>query len=109
MDPADVVAESLVQALRLQVPPTFPLVGIDVHLGALVDLVPAALLAALRARLPGIDVQITVIAALMRCEDCGAEYPPDEHPCPACGSPRGTLIHGEELAVVRARGAEDTR
>lgn len=73
------------------------------------DLVPAALLAALRARLPGIDVQITVIAALMRCEDCGAEYPPDEHPCPACGSPRGTLIHGEELGIVRAWGAEDTR
>ncbi len=106
MDTAEHVADTLVAALRAQVPAGVVLAGIEVHLGALVALAAADLHAALSSRLPGLEVRIVVIAALMRCDDCGAEYPPEEHPCPACGSPRGSLIHGEELGIVRAWGAE---
>jgi Zn finger protein HypA/HybF involved in hydrogenase expression len=106
VDPTDSVADTLATSLRAQVPPSFLVAGIEVHLGALVDLRPDLLHAALAERLPGIEVNITVVPALMRCLDCGAEYPPEEHPCPVCGSTRAVVVHGEELAIVRAWGAE---
>jgi Zn finger protein HypA/HybF involved in hydrogenase expression len=80
--------------------------GIEVRLGAMVDLGADELRTALRNRLgPGIEVQITTVAAVLRCLDCGAEYPGDEHPCPVCGSGRAELIHGAELQIARAWGS----
>lgn len=105
MDPLSSVVDTLLAALRAQVPPTVVLAGVEVELGALVELSPADLHAALATRLPGVEVRIREIPAVVRCDDCGAEYPADEHPCPACGSPRATLIHGDELGIVRAWGA----
>ena len=80
--------------------------GFEVHLGALVDLEPEALRAMLSALIPGVEVKVTVIDALYRCKDCGAEYPGDEHPCPVCGSPNAEVVHGAELQIVRAWGAK---
>lgn len=101
----DAIAETLVAALRAQAG-AMRVAGIEVRLGAMVDLAPAVLQAALEATLgPGVEVQITVVAAVLRCLDCGAEYPGDEHPCPACGSGRAELIHGTELEIARAWGA----
>lgn len=101
--PLDTAAQ-LVDGLRAQLPPDFALRGIAVKLGELVDLSPDALAAALQALLPGVEVQIEVVAALLRCLDCGAEYPPEEHPCPACGSSNAEMLHGNELEISRAWG-----
>lgn len=99
------VCEQLVSGLRAQVPGDFVLAGIEVHLGELVELDAAALLAALQGALPGIEVLLTRVPGVLKCKDCGAEYPSDEHPCPACGSGHAELIHGTELGIARAWGA----
>lgn len=96
------VARSLVEGLRQQVPAHVPLAGIEVELGEHVDLAPAALKAALEALLPGVEVRVTLVPALLRCLDCGAEYPADEFPCPACGSAKAEPVHGDELQIRRA-------
>ena len=99
------VADQLIEGLHSQIPTSnFQLKGIEVLLGAVVDLDALLLQAALEARLPGVEVQVTLVEVLMHCTDCGAEYPPDEHPCPVCGSPNATVIHGHELEIVRAWG-----
>lgn len=100
----DALADALLDGLRAQLPEGFALAGIEVEVGELVDVDRAALRAALVARL-GVEVRIVEVAALYRCLDCGAEYPADEFPCPACGSPRHEVVHGEELGVSRAWGA----
>jgi len=105
VDPLSEIADTLVAALRDQLPPTVILAGVEVELGALVELAAADLHAALTARLPGVEVRIREVPAVVRCDDCGAEYPADEHPCPACGSPRATVVHGHELGIVRAWGS----
>lgn len=105
-DTLEEVVGPLIAGLRAQLPPGFDLAGIEVHLGEQVDLLPEALRAALVARLPGIEVRVTVVASLLRCDDCGAEYPPDEFPCPVCGSARASLVHGHELAIARAWGSD---
>jgi Zn finger protein HypA/HybF involved in hydrogenase expression len=100
------VAGALLAGLNAQLPPSgFQLDGIEVRVGALVDLDPEMLRAALCAMLPRVEVKITVVPGLLRCDDCGAEYPHDEHPCPVCGSGKATLIQGNELEIVRAWGA----
>jgi Zn finger protein HypA/HybF involved in hydrogenase expression len=100
------VASQLLEHLQSQLPPSgFHLDGIELRIGALVDIDRDLLRAALCAMLPGVDVQITVVDPLLRCSDCGVEYPHDEHPCPACGSARAELISGNELEIARAWGA----
>ena len=99
------IAFSLHESLQAQLPQAgFRLLGIEVHVGARVDLDPEHLRAALVAVLPRVAVQITRVDAVLRCLDCGAEYPADEHPCPACGSAHAELAHGAELGVARAWG-----
>lgn len=96
------LADALLQGLREQLPPELELAGFEVEIGELVEVDVPALLAALRAAAGPVDVQITRVAALYRCLDCGTEYPPDEAPCPTCGSARVELAHGDELGVKRA-------
>lgn len=106
METARQVAAQLLDGLRAQLPAEgFVLRGFEIELGALVDLPVEDLLVAVEEAWPGIEVRVTVVAAVLRCEDCGAEYPADEHPCPVCGSARAELIHGNELHVKRAWGS----
>lgn len=105
MSAADEVAETLVEGLRAQLPATgFRLAGIEVHLGEEVDLGAEELREALARVLPGVTIEVTPIASALKCTDCGAEYPTDEHPCPVCGSPNAAMIHGNELTIARAWG-----
>jgi Zn finger protein HypA/HybF involved in hydrogenase expression len=105
MTAVSVVASELLDHLHAQLPSAgFRLDGNEVLVGELVDLEPELLRAALSAMLPGIEVKVTAVAALLKCKDCGAEYPHDEHPCPVCGSPNAELIHGNELEILRAWG-----
>jgi Zn finger protein HypA/HybF involved in hydrogenase expression len=96
------VAQHLIEGLRAQIGPSVRLRGIEVEVGVTVDLNHAALMTALSAGLPGIEVRIRAVAVLFQCADCGAEFPADEHPCPVCGSARVSLVHGEELGIARA-------
>mgnify|MGYP003334764832 CR=1 FL=1 len=99
------VAQQLIDGMALQLPrQNFALEGIEVQLGAGVDLDAGELKRALMDRLPGVLVEITLVPILMRCLDCGAEYPADEHPCPVCGSPHAEILRGNELQIVRAWG-----
>lgn len=99
------VAIQLLEGLNAQLPASgFRLDGIEVQVGRMVELEPELLRAALCALLPGIEVKVTPVDALLKCKDCGAEYPADEHPCPVCGSPHAELVHGGELQIVRAWG-----
>lgn len=99
------VAGELLEGLHAQLPPIgFRLDGFEVEVGAMVDIDPEQLRAALLAMLPGIEVRVTRVDALLKCKDCGAEYPADEHPCPVCGSPHAELARGGELHVTRAWG-----
>ncbi len=103
--PISDVAGNLLEHLHSQLPATgFRLDGIEVRVGIRVDLEPETLRAALSARLPGIEVEVNSVPGLLKCADCGAEYPHDEHPCPICGSAKATLIQGNELEIVRAWG-----
>jgi Zn finger protein HypA/HybF involved in hydrogenase expression len=102
------IAASMLEALNAQLPPAgFHLAGIEVRLGTLVDLDPESLRAALCAMLPGVEVKLEVVPGLLRCKDCGAEYPSDESPCPICGSPHAELAQGGELEIVRAWGSQE--
>lgn len=111
MSEATAVAAELVLELVRQLPGSgFRLAGIEVHLGAELDLDAAILRESLdqaivESGLGKIEIQISVIPGGLRCLDCGAEYPSDEHPCPVCGSPNAMMIHGRELAIARAWGA----
>ena len=99
------IAQRLAQHLRSQLPEKgFRLLGIEVLLGKMVELEEEALMAALQVELPTIEVKIQRIEGLMRCIDCGAQYPNEEHPCPVCGSPHAELIAGMELEIGRAWG-----
>lgn len=96
------LADELVAALRAQLPDDVILEGFEVELGEHVGVDAEALRAALQLRVPGVDVQILNVEGLLRCLDCGAEYPADEAPCPVCGSARSEHAHGQELSVRRA-------
>ena len=99
------VAGHLLEHLESQLPASgFRLKGLEVRLGALLDLDPEVLRAALCAALPGVEVRVVTVDALLRCTDCGAAYPHDEHPCPVCGSGRAELASGQELEISRAWG-----
>ncbi len=99
------VAGHLLQHLESQLPASgFRLKGIEVRVGVLLELDRELLRAALCAALPGVEVRIAVADALLRCLDCGAAYPHDEHPCPVCGSGRSEVASGEELEITRAWG-----
>ena len=99
------MAAQLVEGLHQQLPASgFRLDGIEVHLGKLVDIFPEDLRQALQLLLPRVEVRVTPVDALMRCTDCGATYPPEEFPCPVCGSADAVMIHGSELEIVRAWG-----
>ncbi len=102
------VAGHLLQHLESQLPASgFLLRGIEVRMGVLLDLNPEALRAALCAALPGVEVRVTTVDALLRCLDCGAAYPHEEHPCPVCGSGRSEVASGQELEIVRAWGESE--
>jgi Zn finger protein HypA/HybF involved in hydrogenase expression len=99
------IAGQLLEGLHAQLPASgFRLAGFEVQVGAMVQIDPEQLRAALMAMIPRVEVQVTVVDALLRCTDCGAEYPADEHPCPVCGSPHAELAHGGEMQIVRAWG-----
>lgn len=98
----DALAEHLLEGLHAQVPPELELAGFELEVGELVEVDRVALRAALELRAPGVDVVITIVEGLLRCLDCGARYPTDEHPCPVCGSARAEIEHGSELGVKRA-------
>ncbi len=99
------LAGPLLEHLESQLPADgFVLRGIELLVGELVDVDIEALRAALCAALPGVEVQLRRAHGVLRCEDCGAEYPHDEHPCPTCGSARATLVGGHELEIARAWG-----
>jgi Zn finger protein HypA/HybF involved in hydrogenase expression len=107
MPSAGEVASHLLAHLQSQLPPSgFHLEGIEVRVGALVELDRDTLHAALCAVLPGVEVRLTEVAPLLRCLECGAEYPHDEHPCPACGSARAEVVSGTELEIARAWGTK---
>jgi Zn finger protein HypA/HybF involved in hydrogenase expression len=100
------VASALLVHLQAQLPTSgFQLVGIEVRVGTRVDVDAEVLRAALCAALPGVEVRLSVVEPVLRCVDCGAEYPHDEHPCPACGSARAEEVGGTELEISRAWGA----
>ena len=99
------IAGPMLAHLENQLPAEgFVLRGIEILVGELVDVDAEALRAALCAALPGVEVQLRRSYGVLRCEDCGAEYPHDEHPCPTCGSARATLVGGNELEIHRAWG-----
>jgi Zn finger protein HypA/HybF involved in hydrogenase expression len=99
------VAAPMLAHLHAQLPPDgFRLLGVEVVVGMLVDVDADALHAALVAALPGVEVRLVRTEGVLRCEDCGAEYPHDEHPCPTCGSGRATLVGGDELEIRKAWG-----
>ncbi len=100
-----VLAAELLAGLRAQLPPDVKLAGFEVAIGELVDVDVAALVRELRAGAGVVDVQVKRVAALYRCLDCGAEYPPEESPCPVCGSARAELVSGDELTITRAWAA----
>lgn len=100
--PESEVAAHLVAGLRAQVPVTVGLFGIEVEVGASVDLEVPELVAELQRALPGVEVRVRRVDVLFKCADCGAEFPADEHPCPVCGSARVAMVHGDELGVSRA-------
>ena len=99
------VAAPMLAHLQAQLPPEgFLLRGVEVVVGMLVDIDAEALRAALVAALPGVEVRLVRSEGALRCEDCGAEYPHDEHPCPSCGSGRATVVGGDELEIRKAWG-----
>ena len=103
MDP--LLYAPLLEALAAQLPSEgFRLSGIEVEVGALLDIDIEALAAAMSAALSGVEVRVVRVAALLKCNDCGAEYPSEEHPCPVCGSPHAHLLRGEEFGITRAWG-----
>ena len=101
------IAATLLAHLHSQLPPSgFQLEGVEVRVGVLVDMDRDVLRAALCAALPRVEVRVTEVDALLKCTDCGAEYPHDEHPCPACGSARAEVVSGTELEIARAWGTK---
>ena len=101
----DDLAAELLAGLRAQIPATgFRLEEIEIEVGALLDLDPEALIAAMQPHLPGVIIRVARVDALLQCTRCGAHYPPDEHPCPVCGAPEADWVHGRELQISRARG-----
>ncbi|MBM4390492.1 MAG: hydrogenase maturation nickel metallochaperone HypA [Deltaproteobacteria bacterium] len=98
------IAAQLVDGLRAQWPAEVELGGFEVDVGVLLDLDAVELQAALAHLCPGVEVSIKRVEGVLHCLDCGAEYPSEEHPCPACGSNRAELAHGTELGVARAWG-----
>ncbi len=98
----DALAAELLRGLHAQWPSHAELGGFEVEVGALLDLDADLLETTLRAAAPGVEVRIVRVEALLECEDCGAHYPPDEAPCPVCGSARAKAIAGTELGVRRA-------
>lgn len=98
------IAAQLVDGLRAQWPAEVELGGFEVEVGVLLDLDAEELRAALAQLCPGAEVRIKKVEGVLHCLDCGAEYPSDEHPCPACGSNRAELVHGTELGITRAWG-----
>lgn len=100
----DPVVQPLLDGLHAQLPPGFRLVAIEVAVGERVEVNHDALRGALERALPGVEVVLRLVPAVLRCLDCGATYPADEFPCPACGSGRAELIAGDELGIVAARG-----
>lgn len=101
----EAIVQPLLDGLRAQLPPGFRLVAIEVAVGERVDVDRDALRQALERALPGVQVEIRPVAAVLRCLDCGAIYPADEFPCPVCGSGHAELIAGDELGIVAARGS----
>lgn len=96
------IADELVAGLRAQLPPEVVLEGFEVEVGEHLELDAEALMAALQLLVPGVEVRLVQVEGLLRCLECGAEYPADEAPCPVCGSARAELVHGHELSVRRA-------
>jgi Zn finger protein HypA/HybF involved in hydrogenase expression len=104
MSPVEIAA-TLLNHLHGQLPAEgFVLRGVEVQVGTRLDLDAELLRAALCAALPGVEVRVVPVEPVLKCLECHAEYPTDEHPCPSCGSGRAELVGGDALAISRAWG-----
>ncbi|MBM3492821.1 MAG: hydrogenase maturation nickel metallochaperone HypA [Armatimonadetes bacterium] len=50
----------------------------------------------------GAEFEVQTLAAMCRCEGCGAEFGPDGPiaQCSACGGTRATLVQGREIELA---------
>lgn len=96
------IADELVAGLRAQLPAEVVLEGFEVEVGEHLEIDVDELLTALKLLVPGVEIRLVRVEGLLRCLECGAEYPADEAPCPVCGSARAELVHGHELSVRKA-------
>ena len=74
---------------------------VEVSVGQLRQVVPAALEFAFELVAPGVELALTEVPAVGRCRACGAESRLDGFPlaCGRCGGLDLELIAGEELLV----------
>jgi hydrogenase nickel incorporation protein HypA/HybF len=74
---------------------------VEVSIGHLRQVVPAALEFAFELVAPGVELAITEVPAAGRCRACGAHGTLDAFPfaCTACGALDVEVIAGEELVV----------
>lgn len=80
--------------------------SVTLSVGKLSNALPAALSFAFKAMtetgpLHGAELIMEQIPVKVRCENCGAEYEPDEFPytCPKCGGDYYTIIQGEDIYI----------
>jgi len=100
------IARSLVAAAERHLPAASRVSALRVAVGAATGIVPGALDLAFRAaaggtRLAGARRIIDRIAARSRCGACATEFSFHDvlGTCPACGTPGGVLLAGDELAL----------
>jgi hydrogenase nickel incorporation protein HypA/HybF len=77
------------------------LVAVEVEVGHLRQVVPAALEFAFELLAPGVALELTEVPAAGRCRGCEAESVLEAFPltCAACGGVDVEVVRGEELSV----------
>jgi hydrogenase nickel incorporation protein HypA/HybF len=77
------------------------LVGVEVEVGHLRQVVPSALAFAFELLAPGVALELTEVPAAGRCRDCGAESELTVFPltCAACNGLDMEILRGKELSV----------
>jgi hydrogenase nickel incorporation protein HypA/HybF len=78
------------------------LVAVEVEVGHLRQVVPAALAFAFELLAPGVALELTEVPAAGRCRACGAESLLAGFPltCGECGGIDVAVVRGEELSVL---------
>ena len=72
------IADELVAGLRVQLPAEVVLEGFEVEVGEHLEIDVDALLTALKLLVPGVEIRLVRVEGLLRCLECGAEYPADD-------------------------------